>query len=91
MDNEFLTKEVADDETFEVLKQMVPMKAPGLDGMQAIYYEKSWNIVVKLVLVWLEPLSIQFTCFKNQIRHMLPLYMPISLCKGILQRLMGLY
>lgn len=45
VDNEFLTKEVTDEEIVEALKQINPLKTSGLDGIQAIFYHKNWIIV----------------------------------------------
>lgn len=36
-----ITMEVSDEEILETLKQVNPLKAPGLGGMQAIFYHKS--------------------------------------------------
>ena len=41
----FLTKEFTKEEMEEALKQMHPTKAPGPDGMSAIFFQKYWNIV----------------------------------------------
>ena len=43
--NEELTKEFTTEEVKAALKQMHPTKAPGLDGMSAIFYQKYWDIV----------------------------------------------
>ena len=42
--NQFLTKEFTKEEVEEALKQMHPTKAPGPDGMSAIFFQKYWNI-----------------------------------------------
>lgn len=48
-DNEFLTNEVIEEEIFEVVKHINPMKALGPDGTQAIFHQKNQNIVGKPV------------------------------------------
>lgn len=39
-DNEYLTKEITEEEILGVVKQINPLKAPGLDELQAIFYKK---------------------------------------------------
>ena len=43
--NESLNKNFTREEIATALKQMHPTKAPGPDGMSAIFYQKYWNIV----------------------------------------------
>ena len=43
--NESLTHVFTKEEVATTLKQIHPTKAPGLDGMSAIFYQKYWNIV----------------------------------------------
>ena len=43
--NAELTKVFTRDEVTNVLKQLHPTKAPGLDGMSAIFFHKYWDIV----------------------------------------------
>lgn len=40
-DNKFLTKEVTDQEILDAIKQINPLKAPGPDGMPAVFYQKN--------------------------------------------------
>lgn len=39
-DNDILTAEVFDEEILEGMKQINPLKAPGPDDMQAVFYQK---------------------------------------------------
>lgn len=48
-DNEFLTNEVTDEEIFETVKQINPLKAPDPHSMQDIFYQKNWDIIGKSV------------------------------------------
>ncbi|KAL0003813.1 hypothetical protein SO802_011374 [Lithocarpus litseifolius] len=43
--NEELIKEFTKDEVLTALKQMHPTKAPGPDGMSAVFFQKYWDIV----------------------------------------------
>ena len=43
--NQSHMKEFTKEEVEETLKQMHPTKAPGPDGMFAIFFQKYWNIV----------------------------------------------
>ena len=43
--NQFLIKDFTKEEVEETLKHMHPTKAPSLDGMSAIFFQKYWNIV----------------------------------------------
>ena len=43
--NAELTKTFTRDEVIIALKQLHPTKAPGLDGMSAIFFHKYWDIV----------------------------------------------
>ena len=44
-------------EILDAIKQMVPLKAPGLDGMPLLFYQHFWPVVDKdvtsSVLMWL--------------------------------------
>lgn len=43
--NEELSKEFTIEEVQKALKQMHLTKAPGLDGMSLVFYQKHWHIV----------------------------------------------
>lgn len=43
--NAELTKDFTMEEVRTTLRQMQPTKAPGLDGMSSIFYQKYWDIV----------------------------------------------
>ena len=43
--NEHLTKEFHKEEIFQAIHSMHPTKAPGPDGMLAIFYQKYWDII----------------------------------------------
>lgn len=43
--NEDLTKEFTADEVRAALRQMHPTKAPGPDGMSAVFFQKYWDII----------------------------------------------
>lgn len=38
-----LTTEYTNEEIYVSLKEMNPLKAPGLDGFQTIFFQKSWE------------------------------------------------
>lgn len=38
--NEFLTKDISDQEILDAIKQINPLKAPSPEGMQVIFYKK---------------------------------------------------
>lgn len=40
-----LIKDFSGEEILTAIKQMHPTKAPGLDGMSAIFFQKCWSIV----------------------------------------------
>jgi hypothetical protein len=43
--NEKLNKEFTHDEVKEALDSIGDLKAPGLDGMHALFYKKFWDVV----------------------------------------------
>ena len=43
--NEQLTKEFQKEEIVQAISQMHPTKAPGPDGMSALFYQKYWDII----------------------------------------------
>ncbi|XP_074306435.1 uncharacterized protein LOC141641679 [Silene latifolia] len=43
--NVFLRAEYREDEVITALNQMHPLKSPGLDGMNALFYQTYWHIV----------------------------------------------
>jgi hypothetical protein len=43
--NEMLCKEFTSEEVIEALDSIGDLKAPGPDGMHAIFYKKNWNVV----------------------------------------------
>lgn len=45
--NKLLTREVTDEEIYEVVKQIHTLKAPSPNGMQAVSYQNRWNIITK--------------------------------------------
>lgn len=49
VDNEFLTKDVTNEDILETIKHINPLKAPSPDGMKVIFYQKNWDIVGKSV------------------------------------------
>ena len=55
--NSSLTSEFQGVEVFKVLKQMYPLKSPGLDGMPPLFFQHFWptigNVVTKIVLDFL--------------------------------------
>ena len=74
------------------LKQMAPLKAPGLDGMPPIYYQNYWNLVgedvTNTILSYLNsatlphPLNHTFITLIPKIKNLTSVsdYRPISLC-----------
>ena len=43
--NDLLTVEFVKDEVDEALKQMDPLKAPGLDGLPPLFFQKFWSTI----------------------------------------------
>lgn len=73
--NEFLTKEVTDEEIFYVVRQIYPLKALGVDGMQAIFYQKLGILLVSMSLKWWNHFLSLEICWRNQIELMLLLFL----------------
>ncbi|XP_074304372.1 uncharacterized protein LOC141639082 [Silene latifolia] len=48
--NEILTREYDEEEVLEALNQMHPLKAPGPDGMNGLFYQTYWHVVGPLVV-----------------------------------------
>ena len=44
-ENSFLTTEYTAEEVHQAIKQMHPSKAPKLDGMPALFYQKYWSML----------------------------------------------
>lgn len=47
IDNEWLTRDVTEEETRQIVNQINPLKALGPDDMHAIFYQKCWLIIGK--------------------------------------------
>lgn len=47
--NVLLTREVTDEKIYDVVKHFHPLHASGPDGLQAVFYQKSWNIIGKSI------------------------------------------
>ncbi|KAK1373120.1 hypothetical protein POM88_029313 [Heracleum sosnowskyi] len=48
--NEMLVKRFEEEDVVKVVKEMNPTKAPGVDGLSALFYKKYWSIVCKDVI-----------------------------------------
>ncbi|CAA7030687.1 unnamed protein product [Microthlaspi erraticum] len=51
-DNAFLTRPASEEEVRAPLFLMNPEKAPGPDGMTALFFRKSWPLIKKDILVY---------------------------------------
>lgn len=45
--NEWLTREVTENKVSQAVKQVGSLKAPGLDDLHAMFYQKYWSILNK--------------------------------------------
>lgn len=52
--NQKLTEVPSGDEIYRALMQMHPNKAPGVDGMHALFYQKCWHIVGNDVIDYIQ-------------------------------------
>lgn len=43
--NDELLQEFVEDEIVQVVKQMAPLKAPGVDGFHAVFFQRYWHII----------------------------------------------
>ncbi|XP_074299234.1 uncharacterized protein LOC141630292 [Silene latifolia] len=48
--NDMLKREYCEDEIIEALNQMHPLKAPGPDGMNVLFYQSYWNTIGSTVI-----------------------------------------
>ena len=90
--NGMLSQEFSEQELVVALKQMAPLKAPGLDGMPPLFYQHFWGIVsndvTSSILSWLNsgilptPLNHTFIALIPKIHNPKYAYQfcPISLC-----------
>lgn len=62
-DNETLRIPVTDSEIWNMVRSIAPFKAPGPDGLQAIFYQKYWNIIGEDVCNFVK------NCFANSNIH----------------------
>ena len=93
--NNLLTGEFLECEVTTTLKQMAPLKAPGLDGMPPICYQHFWQVVdidvVRSILSWLNlgtlphPINHTFITLIPKIKNseFVHEYRPISLCNEL--------
>lgn len=79
--NSDLEKWYTQDEVEIMLKQMNPTKAPRLDGMPLIFFQKYWHVTGKALLgVTLKALNNGAFHFELNQTHWVNDYKPISLC-----------
>lgn len=52
--NRLLDTEPTEEEVWEALFQMHPNKAPGPDGMHALFFQKFWNIIIRDVVSFVQ-------------------------------------
>ena len=63
--NEILTRPYTKEEIFIALSQMHPCKAPGPDGMHAIFYQRFWHIIGDEVFSYVSNILHNFSCPGN--------------------------
>ncbi|KAL2938369.1 LINE-1 retrotransposable element ORF2 protein [Bienertia sinuspersici] len=66
--NERLLKPYTKDEVFGALCEMLPCKAPGPDGMHAIFYQKFWHIVGEDVTKYVSKI-LHEGCFPEEVNN----------------------
>lgn len=64
-DNDFLTKEVRDQEILDAVKHISPLKALGPNGMLAVCYQKNWDIVEKSICRMLRSFFHSVICLRK--------------------------
>ncbi|XP_021750437.1 uncharacterized protein LOC110716111 [Chenopodium quinoa] len=90
--NAELMKPFTKDEILEALKQMHPCKAPGPDGMHAVFYQRFWHIIGDEVTSFVTSILLGFSSLKHVNNTNIVLipkvtsptitteYLPIALC-----------
>ena len=63
--NDLLLRPYTKEDIFEALNQMHPCKAPGPDGMHAIFYQRFWHIIGDEVFDFVSNILHNFSCPGN--------------------------